>query len=163
MAPYTVAHMKLGLQLAELGYDFDSNERLKIYLTNALEEAHQFPSLPLFGQAIARESQEAGQVKQDAPVMVVLGNPPYSGHSANNGEWIRDLLRGKDTTASSAAEQATEDYFKVDGAPLGERNPKWLNDDYVKFIRLSQWRIDKTGYGILSVCHESRLSRQPNF
>lgn len=150
MAPYTVAHMKLGLQLAELGYDFGSDERLKIYLTNALEEAHEFPSLPLFGQAIARESQEAGQVKQDAPVMVVLGNPPYSGVSANNGPWISNLLRGTDTTAASAAERTTEDYFKVDGAPLGERNPKWLNDDYVKFIRLSQWRIDKTGYGILA-------------
>lgn len=159
MAPYTVAHMKLGLQLAELGYDFGSDERLKIYLTNALEEAHEFPSLPLFGQAIARESQEAGQVKQDAPVMVVLGNPPYSGHSANNGEWIRDLLRGKDTTAGTA----TENYFEVDGAPLGERNPKWLNDDYVKFIRLSQWRIERTGYGILAFVTNHGYLDNPTF
>ena len=130
MAPYTVAHMKLGLQLAELGYDFDSNERLKIYLTNALEEAHQFPSLPLFGQAIARESQEAGQVKQDAPVMVVLGNPPYSYASSNNGEWISKIIR---------------DYYTVDGQPLGERNPRGLQDDYVKFLRFSQWRIELDG------------------
>ena len=135
MAPYTVAHMKLGLQLAELGYDFDSNERLKIYLTNALEEAHQFPSLPLFGQAIARESQEAGQVKQDAPVMVVLGNPPYSGHSANKGEWIADLL---------------EEYKKDDPLLRKPGQAKWLNDDYVKFIRLAQQKIEQTGYGVLA-------------
>ena len=163
MAPYTVAHMKLGLQLAELGYDFGSDERLKIYLTNALEEAHQFPSLPLFGQAIARESQEAGQVKQDAPVMVVLGNPPYSGVSANNGAWISGLLRGEDTTAANAAERATQNYFQVDGGPLGERNPKWLNDDYVKFIRLSQWRIERTGYGVLAFVTNHGYLDNPTF
>ena len=95
--------------------------------------------------------------------MVVLGNPPYSGHSANNGAWIHELLRGKDTTAPSAAEQATEDYFKVDGQPLGERNPKWLNDDYVKFIRLSQWRIDKTGYGILAFVTNHGYLDNPTF
>ncbi len=155
--------MKLGLQLAELGYDFGSDERLKIYLTNALEEAHEFPSLPLFGQAIARESQEAGQVKQDAPVMVMLGNPPYSGVSANNGPWIANLLRGRDTTGISAGDRTTEDYFKVDGRPLGERNPKWLNDDYVKFIRLSQWRIEKTGYGILAFVTNHGYLDNPTF
>ena len=159
MAPYTVAHMKLGLQLAELGYDFASDERLKIYLTNALEEAHEFPSLPLFGQMIARESQEAGEVKQDAPVMVVLGNPPYSGHSANNGDWIRDLLRGKDNTTG----KETENYFEVDGGPLGERNPKWLNDDYVKFLRFSQWRIEQTGYGILAFVTNHGYLDNPTF
>ena len=148
MAPYTVAHMKLGLQLAELGYDFDSNERLKIYLTNALEEAHQFPSLPLFGQAIARESQEAGQVKQDAPVMVVLGNPPYSYASSNNGEWISKIIR---------------DYYTVDGGPLGERNPKGLQDDYVKFLRFSQWRIEQTGYGILAFVTNHGYLDNPTF
>jgi predicted helicase len=92
MAPYTVAHMKLGLQLRELGYDFSGPERLKIYLTNALEEAHDFPSLPLFGQMIAKESHDAGQIKQDAPVMVILGNPPYSYESSNTGEWISNII-----------------------------------------------------------------------
>lgn len=159
MAPYTVAHMKLGLQLAEMGYDFASDERLGIYLTNALEEAHQFPSLPLFGAAIARESQEAGRIKQDAPVMVVLGNPPYSGHSANNGAFIYNLLRGVDTVNN----QKTGNYFEVDGAPLGEKNPKWLNDDYVKFIRLSQWRIEQTGYGILAFVTNHGYLDNPTF
>jgi predicted helicase len=148
MAPYTVAHMKLGLQLRELGYDFSSPERLKIYLTNALEEAHDFPSLPLFGQMIARESQEAGQIKQDAPVMVILGNPPYSYESSNTGEWISNIIR---------------EYYKVDGQPLGERNPKGLQDDYVKFIRFAQWRIEQTGYGILGFVTNHGYLDNPTF
>ena len=159
MAPYTVAHMKLGLQLREFGYDFSSPERLKIYLTNTLEEAQDFPSLPLFGQMIAKESQEAGQIKQDAPVMVILGNPPYSGHSANNGEWIHNLLRGKDTKSG----QATGNYFEVDSKSLDERNPKWLNDDYVKFIRFGQWRIEQTGYGILGFVTNHGYLDNPTF
>jgi hypothetical protein len=84
MAPYAVAHLKLGLQLAETGYDFHSDERLRIYLTNTLEEAYDHPeAMPYFSQWLAEEAQAAGRVKRDTPVMVVLGNPPYSGHSAN--------------------------------------------------------------------------------
>ncbi|MCB1561103.1 MAG: hypothetical protein KDI75_08425, partial [Xanthomonadales bacterium] len=129
MAPYAVAHMKLGLELEHSGYDFASDQRLGVYLTNSLEEAHEMTGLPLFTQWLAEESRAAGEVKRDAPVMVVLGNPPYSGHSANKGEWIAGLLRGHD----SMGQRDTENYFEVDGGPLGERNPKWLNDDYVKF------------------------------
>lgn len=134
MAPYAVAHMKLGLQLKDSGYDFKSAERLRIYLTNTLEEAHAMSGLPLFTQWIAEEANAASDIKKDAPVMVVLGNPPYSGHSANTGEWISGLLRGSDTQTG----QKTGNYFEVDSQPLGERNPKWLNDDYVKFIRFAQ-------------------------
>jgi hypothetical protein len=148
MAPYTVAHMKLGLQLSELGYDFSSSERLKIYLTNTLEEAREFPSVPMFGQAIATESKEAGQAKEDVPVMVVLGNPPYSYESKNTGEWISKKVR---------------DYYQVDGEPLGERNPKGLQDDYVKFIRFSQWRIEQTGYGILAFITNNGYLDNPTF
>jgi len=134
MAPYAVAHMKLGLELEQSGYDFASDERLGVFLTNTLEEAHALADLPLFTQWLAEESRAAGRVKRDAPVMVVLGNPPYSGHSSNTGAWISGLLRGHD----SLTRQDTENYFEVDGGPLGERNPKWLNDDYVKFIRFAQ-------------------------
>lgn len=148
MAPYAVAHMKLGLQLKDSGYDFQSSERLRIYLTNTLEEAHAMSGLPLFTQWIAEEANAASDIKKDAPVMVVLGNPPYSYESENNGEWISSLVR---------------DYYKVDGAPLGERNPKGLQDDYVKFIRFAQWRIEQTGYGILAfICNNAYLDN-PTF
>lgn len=159
MAPYAVAHMKLGLQLANTGYDFQAEERLRVYLTNTLEEAHEASKLPLFTQWLAEEANEASKVKQEAPVMVVLGNPPYSGHSANAGEWISGLLRGKD----SLSKNPTSDYFKVDGQPLGERNPKWLNDDYVKFIRFAQWRIEQTGYGILAFITNHGYLDNPTF
>jgi predicted helicase len=148
MAPYTIAHMKIGLQLAEKGYDFKADERLKIFLTNTLEEAEDMSDLPLFTQWLADEARQANEVKRDLPIMVVLGNPPYSGHSANDGKWIKDLVR---------------DYYHCDGEPLGEKNPKWLQDDYVKFIRFSQWRIEQTGYGVLGFITNHGYLDNPTF
>lgn len=164
MAPYAVAHMKLGIQLAGTGYKFQSGERLRVYLTNTLEEAFDLSGLPLFAHIIAEEANAAGRVKNDYPVMVVLGNPPYSGHSANNGPWIANLLRGVDSTMpQESPAYCCANYFMVDGQPLGERNPKWLNDDYVKFIRFAQWRIERTGYGILAfICNHGYLDN-PTF
>ena len=159
MAPYAVAHMKLGIQLAQTGYAFQSGERLRVYLTNTLEEAFALGDLPLFANLIAEEANGAGQVKTNYPIMVVLGNPPYSGHSANKGKWIADLLRGMDTSSGTQ----TDNYFEVDGQPLGERNPKWLNDDYVKFIRFAQHRIERTGYGVLAFISNHGYLDNPTF
>ncbi len=158
MAPYAVAHLKLGLRLKETGYDFKPDERLRVYLTNTLEEA--FPvHESLFAREIAKEANAAAEVKKDLPIMVVLGNPPYSGHSANKGEWIAQLLRGMDIITNLP----TGSYFEVDGKPLGEKNPKWLNDDYVKFIRFAQWRIEQTGYGVLAFITNHGYLDNPTF
>ncbi|MFM6023049.1 MAG: N-6 DNA methylase, partial [Dolichospermum sp.] len=160
MAPYTVAHIKLGLQLQELGYDFSSDERLRIYLTNTLQESFQLEDQIIsFGSRIQEEAEAAKEIKQQSPVMVIIGNPPYSGHSVNTGDWIKNLLNGQDTIYNSS----TESYFEVDGKSLGERNPKWLNDDYVKFIRFSQWRIEKTGYGVLAFITNHGYLDNPTF
>jgi predicted helicase len=148
MAPYAVAHMKLGLQLTEFGYDFSANERLHVYLTNTLEEAYKISDMPLFTRWLVEEANAAGAVKQEAPVMVILGNPPYSYESVNTGKWITDLI---------------QDYYSVDGQPLGERNPKGLQDDYVKFIRFAQWRIEKTGYGIMALITNHGYLDNPTF
>jgi hypothetical protein len=147
MAPYAVAHLKLGLLLQETGYDFSSDERLGVFLTNTLDEAAKKSDM-LFAQWISEESNAASAIKKVKPVMVVFGNPPYSGQSAN-----RSLLEtpvrvygeytGKDkkTHVGWQVETKTfigrllDDYYFVDGHPLGERNSKWLQDDYVKFIR----------------------------
>lgn len=168
MAPYAVAHLKLGMQLAALdlpkeergnwAYDFESDERLGVYLTNTLEQAFSRSKL-LLGGFISDEANEAARVKQDYPVMVVLGNPPYSGHSANKGEWVTDLLHGDDGRSG----KKVGNYFEVDGKPLGERNPKYLNDDYVKFIRFAQWRIEQTGYGILAFITNHGYLDNPTF
>ncbi len=89
MAPYTVAHMKLGLQLQDLGYDFSSDERLRIYLTNTLQEAFQIPPADGFLNRIRDEAEAAkGRLKEDVPVMVILGNPPYAYDSVNTDPWI---------------------------------------------------------------------------
>ena len=135
MAPYAVAHLKLGLLLHETGYDFGSEERLGVFLTNTLEEAAK-KSETFFAEFISRESNAASTIKKDEPVMVVLGNPPYSNFGMmNKGKWILDLL---------------EDYKK-------DLNEKKLNldDDYIKFIRWGQWRIDRTGSGILAYISNS--------
>ena len=144
MAPYAIGHLRLALELGgeARAFQMPPGERLNVFLTNTLEEAHESALGPAFAGEIATEAQEAEAVKREKPVMVVLGNPPYSGHSANKGAWIADLMRGR-------VEGSPESYFTVDGGPLGERNPKWLNDDYVKFIRFAQWRIERTGEGVL--------------
>ena len=147
MAPYAIAHLKLGLALQELGYQFKGKQRLGIYLTNTLDEALKKSEI-LFGQFVAQEANEASTVKRDVPVMVVLGNPPYSGHSANKSEWIAGLVH---------------DYYYVDGLPLGEKNPKWLQDDYVKFIRFGQWRVSETGYGVLAFVTNHGYLDNPTF
>jgi predicted helicase len=159
MAPYAVAHMKLGLQLAESGYDFQAAERLGVFLTNTLEEAHEMTHLPLFTQWLAAEATAANEVKKGKPVMVIVGNPPYSGHSANRGKWIVNLLKGKDTQTGSK----TGSYFEVDGESLDEVQVKWLHDDYVKFIRFAQWRIEMTGYGILAFITNNGFLDNPTF
>ncbi|CAD5960155.1 Adenine specific DNA methyltransferase [Planktothrix tepida] len=148
MAPYTVAHMKLGLQLQALGYDFSSDERLKIYLTNTLQEAFQIPAADGFLNRIRDEAEAAKGVKQDTPVMVILGNPPYSYESINTDPWIVNLVK---------------DYYQVDGKPLGERNPKGLLDDYVKFIRFAQHRIAETGYGVVAFITNHGYLDNPTF
>ena len=159
MAPYTICHLKLTLEItgADAGFTMPDGERLNVFLTNTLEEAHAATAGPLFAHEIALEATSADAVKRDKPVMVVLGNPPYSGHSANKGKWIRGLLRGED------GEENTGNYFTVDGEPLGERNPKWLNDDYVKFIRFAQWRIERTGEGVLGFVTNHSYLDNPTF
>ena len=165
MAAYAMAHLKLGMQLAALDlplaarddweYAFDAGERLGVYLTNTLDPGES-QTANMFGplRALTQEANAAVGVKRDLPIMVVLGNPPYSGHSANSSR--RD---GKLTWIG----ERIEDYKKVDGQPLGEKNPKWLQDDYVKFIRFGQWRIQESGAGILAFITNHAYLDNPTF
>jgi len=134
MTSYAMAHLKLDMLLTETGYKPEGNvERLRIYLTNSLEEHHPDTGT-LFASWLSAEANEANHIKRDSPVMIVMGNPPYSGVSSNNGEWITALIN---------------DYKYIDGAHFKERK-HWLNDDYVKFIRYGQYLIDKNGGGVLA-------------
>lgn len=148
MASYAVAHIKLDMLLSETGYQHNTDKRLHVYLTNSLEESNNEPRT-LFAQWLSREATEANVIKRDSPVMVMIGNPPYSGISQNNGEWITKLM---------------DDYKKEPGGrlPLNERKI-WLNDDYCKFIRLGQDYVDKNKEGILAyICNNGFLDN-PTF
>lgn len=147
MTPYTIAHLKLGLLLKTLGYRFQEKERLNIFLTNSLDESIKKSEL-LFAEYISQEANQAAEVKTQTPINVVIGNPPYAGHSANKGSWIDGLIK---------------DYYQVDAMDLNEKNPKWLQDDYVKFIRFGQWRIEKTGAGILAFVTNHGYLDNPTF
>jgi hypothetical protein len=136
MAPYAIAHMKVGLKLAETGYQFGSDERVRIYLTNALEPAQQQLRLPDF-EPLAHEAEAVNQVKREKRFTVVIGNPPYS------------ILSQNLTEASRAIVDA---YKSVKGIPIKERGAlqfeKLLQDDYVKFLRLSELQVENTGVGV---------------
>lgn len=131
MAPYTIAHIKLDM---EIGVKMDN--RLNVYLTNSLEEANM-DSGTLFGDYLAQEANAASCIKKESPVMIVMGNPPYSVSSNNKGGWINHLL---------------DDYKKN----LNERNIQPLSDDYIKFIRLAQYYVERNGEGVLAyICNNS--------
>jgi predicted helicase len=186
IAPYAIAHLKLGMQLQETGYQFGSDQRLGVYLTNTLEEAAKKTEQLISGW-IADEANAAAKIKQDEPIMVVLGNPPYSGHSANRS-WVEKRVekgeryvadfdnpqgvvqpvyriadKQKFVEVPTFIGQLIQDYYLVDGVWLGERNPKWLQNDYVKFIRFAQWRIDKTGEGIIGFITSNSYLDSPTF
>ena len=148
MAPYAVGHLKMSFFLEELGHRLEDDERMPFYLTNTLDwkelEESRLPGI----SALAAESRLAGAVKKEKPVLLILGNPPYSGHSSNKGDWIRGLI---------------DDYKRVDGKPLGEKNPKWLQDDYVKFLRYAQWKIEQAGRGVVGMITNHSYLDNPTF
>jgi predicted helicase len=148
MASYAMAHFKLDMKLKETGYKGDGASRLRVYLTNSLEEPpKEVPEL-FMEKWLTDEAKEANNVKRNTPVMVVLGNPPYSGESAN-----------------ITSEEFLAPYKKEPGGKekLKERNPKWINDDYVKFIRYGQTFIEKYGAGVLAFINNHGFLDNPTF
>lgn len=145
MTPYTIAHLKLQLLLENLGYKFTEDERLNIFLTNTLDQGIK-KSEYLLGEYIAKEGNEAAKIKNETPILVILGNPPYAGHSANKNSWID-----------------VREYYQVDGLPLEEKNPKWLQDDYVKFIRFAQQKLEQIDLGIVAFITNHGYLDNPTF
>ena len=193
MAPYVIGHLKMSLLFERLGYKLTQNERVKFYLTNTLEmeESKQtsFPGI----SSLSGESYIAMGIKRKIPILVILGNPPYSGISANlsekevavkrgqryitNYQIQEDKLNGgyKLTPQTREAKRKMKvrqktwigeliEYYKViNGQWLGERNPKWLQDDYVKFIRFAQWKIAQAGEGVLGFITNHSYLDNPTF
>ncbi|GAV31066.1 MAG: N-6 DNA methylase [Coriobacteriia bacterium] len=154
MAPYAIGHIKIGFLLEALGTPLRKGERVQFYLTNTLE-MEDLLQTPIPGLAsLSEESHHAAQVKRST-ILVILGNPPYSGISANQNKWTERLLKTDLDGAQS--------YYTVDGKPLGERNPKWLQDDYVKFLRLAQWKIHEAGRGVVAMITNHSYLDNPTF
>ncbi len=155
MAPYTVGHLKISYLLAEHDYELNETERFKLYLSNTLEpDTPEQISLPI-AHDISDECAMANKVKHQDPILVIMGNPPYSGASENSNAWTESLLKSDLDGAQS--------YYTVDGKPLGEKNPKWLQDDYVKFLRFAQWKIHKAGKGIVGMITNHGYLDNPTF
>ena len=190
MAPYAVAHFKLGMQLAghdlhpaqreKWAYDFSGDERLGVFLTNTLEEAERRAQMEFgFLRTLTEEANAAVRIKRDLPILAVIGNPPYLRHSANRSFVERIISPGQTYKTKSGKSRTArkelkihektfigrliQDYYYVDGRPLGEKNPKWLQDDYVKFIRWGQWRLERTGAGILAFITNHGYLDNPTF
>lgn len=148
MAPYTIAHLKLAMAFGQTGFKY-FNRRLGIYLTNTLDKSSTQEGLFStfgFAESIANESKEAAVIKNKTPIMVVIGNPPYSGESSNK-------------------QYSGNDVYKVEpiGGKLKEKNSKWLNDDYVKFIRYAESMVEKTGEGIVAMITAHGYIDNPTF
>ena len=153
--------------LEELGYKLRKDDRFKLYLTNTLE-MEELAQTELPGMvSLSEESHLAGKVKKEQPILAILGNPPYSGHSANISEKYITVMTKKGDKKRQKIKtwigNLIEDYKFVDGKPLGEKNPKWLQDDYVKFIRFAQWKIDQAGEGIVGFITNHSYLDNPTF
>ncbi|WP_233565478.1 type ISP restriction/modification enzyme [Halorubrum sp. Atlit-26R] len=148
VAAYTIGHLKMAILFEEQGYELEDDDRVQLYLTNTLEpeEADQ-THLP-FASSLAEEAEMAHEVKEDTPVLAILGNPPYSGHSENQGEWIESLVND----------------YKEGYPELQKRGQaKWLHDDYVKFIRWAQWKLSDAAEGTLGYITNHAYIDNPTF
>lgn len=151
MAPYTIAHLKLGMTLKETGVE-RLNDRLGVYLTNTLEEGVPMqPDLFSFGlaEAVSDESRHAAEIKSNHPIMVVMGNPPYSGVSSNETKYANSLI----------------DKYKVEpgGRQKLQERKHWLNDDYVKFMAFAEDMIEKNGSGVVAMITNNGYLDNPTF
>ena len=141
MAPYVLGHIRTFLSLENLGLPLNSEEyQLNSYLMNTLmtpPKNRKIEEWIFNNQEIGREIKEALQIRDRRDIFVIMGNPPYNISSQNNCEWINEKIKD----------------YKVG---LKEKNLKILSDDYVKFIRFGQWKIEQVGTGVLAFITNSR-------
>lgn len=164
MAPYIVSHLRLGLALQQTGFVFQKQDRLRVFLTNTLE-MHTPAQLSLIGEHVAEEAQEAERVKKEAPISVIVGNPPYErepAESAGNhkGGWVRSGWGGW-----QGGRALLEDYAEPTRNAGGGGHLKNIYNLYVYFWRWASWRVfDRyQAPGIVSFITASSYLRGPGF
>jgi predicted helicase len=149
MAPYAIAHIKIGMKLAETGCQpkEDEQERVRVYLTNTLEEptdqgkGHTI-SFQFIADSLALEAKGADDIKAKTPITVVIGNPPYAKHNENRNPTVKNRK-------STFIGNIINDYYAINGQPLNEKNSKNIKQDENKFIRYAEHRIDSANIGVL--------------
>jgi hypothetical protein len=164
IAPYTIANLKLSQFLKGHNYILHDEDRFQIYLTNTLEPINRQMNIPLL-PTLAQEARAAQEVK-DKPILVITGNPPYKGESKNPSERKVPINRNGKTVYRKVKTwigQLLTEYFFVDGVRMKEKNPKWLNDDYVKFIRFAQSKMDEVEQGVVAIITNHRYLSNPTF
>ena len=131
IVPYVLAHFRIHEYLKDLNYDYKKNDRLQLYLTNTLDNSAG-GQVKMFPQMQA-ESDNAYKIKNEEPILVIMGNPPYNNKSEeiNRKEWIENLLK---------------DYKEN----LNEKKIN-LDDDYIKFIRFAHWKMEKIKKGMIGI------------
>ena len=150
IAPYTIAHLKLSQYLRDKGHSLREGERLQVFLTNTLEQVELDPKQAVLHNilpSLTAEVREAQSIK-DKKILVIVGNPPYSGHSKNKGAWI-----------TGAVAKYREGFPELSKPAQG----KWLQDDYVKFIRFAQLKMDDVEHGIVGIITNHSWIENPTF
>ena len=146
-ASYVVAHWQIGALLAEIGAPLKKNERAAVYLTNSLTDWNEDKQIKLSIKGLEEEYQAANEIKREKPILVILGNPPYNAFAGLSPEEEEGLV-----------------------APYKEGLiKKWnikkfnLDDLYVRFFRMAENRITKTGKGIVSFISNYSYTSEPSF
>jgi type I restriction-modification system DNA methylase subunit len=140
IAPYVVSHLKTLFNLTKQGFEFTENDKLNIFLTNTLEfhrKETEGGLVGLFEKVLVTEQEKALEVKKKIPILVIIGNPPYSVSSQNKVD--------PKTSFGKFYESYKEKVRKE------ERNIQPLSDDYIKFLAFAHWKIYQTGKGIVGM------------
>ncbi len=194
IAPYAIAHLNLSQAFKEeFKKPLKENDALKIILTNTLIQPSEIAAYRGLNPIFETELKSAQKIKKDENILIITGNPPYSGASSNEGlfEWevkatygiepefqtieveknvkladkIKTLLKNIQTQKQSGSKNALKELKQLHSKYKlqNEKNPKWLLDDYVKFMRFAQNKIESLGHGIFGFISNNAFLDNPTF
>ncbi|WP_269558919.1 type ISP restriction/modification enzyme [Helicobacter pylori] len=194
IAPYAIAHLNLSQAFKdEFKKPLTENDALQIILTNTLIQPSEIVAYRGLQPIFEKELKSAQEIKKDENILIITGNPPYSGASSNEGlfEWevkatygiepefqtieieknvkltdkIQTLLNNIQTQKQSGSKDALKELKNLHSKHKlqNERNPKWLLDDYVKFMRFAQNKIKSLGHGLFGFISNNAFLDNPTF
>ncbi|GAA9382475.1 DNA methyltransferase [Helicobacter pylori] len=194
IAPYAIAHLNLSQAFKdEFKKPLKENDALKIILTNTLIQPSEIAAYRGLNPIFETELKSAQEIKKDEKILIITGNPPYSGASSNEGlfEWevkatygiepefqtieiekkvkltdkIKTLLKNIQTQKQGGSKNALKELKKLHSKYKlqNEQNPKWLLDDYVKFMRFAQNKIESLGHGLFGFISNNAFLDNPTF